>query len=90
MVVKEFAQIAQLYPLPRTIFLLAREPEIFALREALGSMNFGPLGLSDNPPKVIPVLGSNVPGDIRQASARPADVVLLFMTLYHQNRRNAQ
>lgn len=89
-VMNEFAEIAKHYPLPRTIFLLAREPEIVALREVLDSANFGTLWLSDSPPKIVPVLRSNIPGDIRQLSARPADIVLLFMTLYHQNRRNAQ
>lgn len=89
-VIDEFAEIAKHYPLPRTIFLLAREQEILALREMLDAANFGTLWLSDSPPKIVPVLRSNIPGGIRQVSPRPADIVLLFMTLYHQSRRNAQ
>lgn len=89
-VMNEFSEIAKRYPLPRTIFLLAREPGILALREALAGIDSGTLWLSNNPPKIVPVLMSNLPRTIRQVSARPADIVLLFMALYHQNRRNAQ
>ena len=87
---EEFAEIAKRYPLPRTIFLLAREPEILSLQEKLESADFGALWFSENQPRVIPVLRSNIPGTIRQVSTTPVDIVLLFMALYHQNRRNAQ
>ncbi len=87
---EEFAEIAKRYPLPRTIFLLAREPEILSLQEKLESADFGALWFSDTPPKIIPVLRSNIPGAIRQVSIRPADIVLLFMAFYHQYQRNAQ
>ena len=86
----ELVEVAKHYPLPRTIFLLAREPEISSLQHLLDTADFGALWFSDNPPKIIPVLRSNIPTAIRQVSVRPADIVLLFMALYHQNQRNTQ
>ncbi|MGD0328201.1 MAG: hypothetical protein ABSB00_00605 [Minisyncoccia bacterium] len=81
----EFAELAKYYPLPRTIFLLARESEISSLHHALDVTHFGQLWLSDNPPKVVPVLASHIAGSIRQMAVAPPDLQLLFMMLYYQH-----
>lgn len=86
-VARELSEIAKRYPLPRTIFLLAREAEIEALKGMLDTANFGPLWLSDNPPKIVSVLRNSLGVSIRQLSTTPVDIVLLLMVLYFQNRR---
>ncbi|MDD3531101.1 MAG: hypothetical protein PHV99_00705 [Candidatus Pacebacteria bacterium] len=78
--------IAQRFPLPRTVFLLAREPELSILREALLTAKLGSLWLSDNPPKITSILGSHVSTFVRQATTNPADLSLLLMALFRQNR----
>ncbi|MFZ3043851.1 MAG: hypothetical protein WA058_01950 [Minisyncoccia bacterium] len=83
---EELAALAARFPLPRTIFLLAREPEIASLRDTLAAGNLGKLWLSDNPPKIVSVLSSHISGFIRQASATPADLSLLLMALYWKRR----
>jgi len=85
-VTNELAEIAKHYPLPRTIFLLAREPEISSLQQTLSSANLGSLWLSDNPPKFVPVLKNHIIGSIQQTTSTSPDIVLLFMALYYQTR----
>ncbi|MHB0865814.1 MAG: hypothetical protein ACYC1Y_02850 [Minisyncoccota bacterium] len=80
------AEIAERYPLPRTIFLLAREAEISSLQEKLDAARFGSLWLSDNPPKIVSVLKSHVMGSIRQMATTSPDTVLLLMARYYQAR----
>jgi len=81
----ELTEISKHFPLPRTIFLLAHEPEIFTLREMLDTANFGSLWLSDNPPKIVSVLKSQLSGLVQQKTTNPADIVLLLMALFFQN-----
>lgn len=89
LVTSELTEISKNFPLPRTIFLLAREPEIFTLRKELESADFGPLWLSDNPPKIVSVLKNHLASSVRHMATDPADIVLLLMTLYFQNRRSS-
>lgn len=86
-VTNELSEIAKQYPLPRTIFLLAREPEIVLLRQKLDAADFGSLWLSDNPPKIVSVLKSHLNGLVRQMTENPSDIVLLFMALYWSRRK---
>jgi len=79
------AALAKRFPLPRTIFLLARETEVATLRETLEKGSLGSLWLSDNPPKIVAVLGSHVQGAIKSTSATP-DLPLLLLALYAGNR----
>lgn len=88
-VMSELGEIARSFPLPRTIFLLAREPEIFTLREEIEKADFGSLWLSDNPPKVVSVLRNHLSGTVRQLANEPADIILLLMTLYFRDRRTS-
>ncbi|TSA44478.1 hypothetical protein D4R49_00040 [bacterium] len=74
------------YPLPRTVFLLAHEPELSLLREALDAEKLERFWLSDNPPKVVSVLGSHVSTLVRQTTTSLADLSLLLMALFRYNR----
>jgi len=85
-VIGEFAAIAEKYPLPRVIFLLARESDISLLQQTLTEMNLEKLWLSDNPPKIVSVLASHLNGLVRQSTATPPDLQLLLMALYYQHR----
>ena len=83
---KELATLAQKYPLPRTIFLLAREPEIASLEKKLAAANLGKFWLSDNPPKIVAVLSSHLAGSVRQATTTPPDLQLLLMVIFGKSR----
>ena len=85
-VLNEFSVIAKEYPLPRIIFLLARESDISSLQQALGAGNFGELWLSESPPKIIPVLANHIAGLVRQATTAPPDLQLLLMALFYHHR----
>lgn len=78
--------LASRYPLPRTVFLLAHEPEILLLRKALDTEKLEKCWFSDNPPKMVSVLGSHVSTFVRQATTTPADLSLLLMALFCYNR----
>jgi hypothetical protein len=82
----ELATLAQQYPLPRTIFLLAREPEIAFLQEKLSAADMSKFWLSDNPPKIVGVLSSHLAGLTRQTTTTPPDLQLLLMALFGKNR----
>jgi hypothetical protein len=85
-VMDELAELGERFPLPRTIFLLAREPGIVSLRKTLDAANLGKLWLSDNPPKIVSVLGSHLTNSIRQETTSPPDLSLLLMALFWQHR----
>ena len=85
MVTKEFTSLAKRYPLPRGIFLLAKEQNIPPLDQIFKSSNLGGLWLSDNPPKIVSILASHVAGSLRQLSTDPPDLPLLLMTLFWQH-----
>lgn len=70
------------FPLPRTIFLLSRDAEEAPLREAITSARLKKLWLSDNPPKVIPVLARHIAGLMRQDTTTAPDLLLILMALF--------
>lgn len=82
----ELATLAQKYPLPRTIFLLAREPEITFLQEKLSTANLSKFWLSDNPPKIVPVLSNHLSKSVQQATNTPPDLQLLLMAIFGKDR----
>lgn len=86
-VTKELGTLAKHYPLPRTIFLLAREASISSLQQTLTGTDFGELWLSDNPPKVVAVLASHLTGLVRQVTTAPPDLLLILMTLFWYHHR---
>ena len=81
------ASIAEHYPLPRSIFLLARDGETENLQNALETAKLGSLWLSDNPPKVITVLASHLTSHVRQTDSGTGDLPLILMALYAHYRR---
>lgn len=81
-----FAELAGRFPLPRTIFLLAHEPEMASVRESLDTANLKKLWLSDNPPKILSVLGSHITGLMWQAPTAQLDLSLLLMALFYHTR----
>lgn len=82
----ELAELAKNYPLPRTIFLVARETAVSSLQETLTTANLGELWLSDNPPKIVSVLASHIVGLVRQAPDVSPDLLLLLMALFWRYR----
>ncbi len=80
----ECAELARRFPLPRTIFLLAHESETVSKKEVLDTIDFGKLWLSDNPPKIVSVLGSHLNGLVQQTTTTSPDLSLLLMSLYFQ------
>ncbi|MDE1919292.1 MAG: hypothetical protein KGH56_01190 [Patescibacteria group bacterium] len=80
----ELAELSKRFPLPRILFLLAREPDAASLGGALEGGHLKTLWLSENPPKVVPVLASHVTGLVRQAAATPPDLQVLLMALFRQ------
>ncbi len=86
-ITNELAELSNQFPLPRTIFLLARESDINSLQKALDTVNFGALWLSDNPPKIVPVLKTHMSTSVRQSTEQPVDVVLLLMALFYAHAK---
>lgn len=79
-------KLAEQYPLPRTIFLLAEESDAPPLREVLDSADLGTFWLSDNPPTIVSVLPSHLSALVEQASSGPPDLSLFLMALYYRHR----
>jgi len=79
-----FAEVATRYPLPRTIFLLARFDQMDEMKRTLDGVKFNALWLSDNPPRVIPLLTSHMTGLVKQMTTNPPDLPLLLMALYYR------
>lgn len=86
-VTDELSKLSKQYPLPRIIFLLARESEIPSLMQILNTANLGSFWLSDNPPRIVPVLASHIVGSVRQVTSAPPDLQLLLMALYYFQAR---
>lgn len=80
------AELAKRYPLPRTIFLLAREQDIASLRANLEPANLGSLWLSNDPPKLVSVGSGALGALVRQSSASSPDLMLALMALYARPR----
>lgn len=85
--VNELAELAKQYPLPRTIFLLARTDALETLRSELSSLDFNSLWLSDNPPRIVSVVASHMSTVVRQTTEQPADIILILMALYYSQSR---
>ena len=88
-VIAECASLAEQYPLPRTIFLLARDTKAEEVKQELSLADFKGLWLSDESPKIVPVLASHLVSMVRQASAAPPDLQLILMALFYQQRASS-
>lgn len=87
-IMEEFGTLSKHYPLPRTIFLLAREQEVAELRERFDAAKFS-LWLGDGPPKIVSVQRSLIGASVRQLAENIPDTILLLMTLFYRNQREA-
>lgn len=82
----ELSQIAKSYPLPRGVFLLAREADVASIRQALDTAHLEKMWLSDSPPKIISVLASHLGGLVRQGQAATPDAQMLLAAQYYGER----
>ncbi len=87
-VTQGLAELAKRYPLPRSIFLLARQSETETAQKALATAKLGSLWLSDNPPKIVSILPSHFTGLVKQTDATLLDLPLLLMALYTHGRES--
>lgn len=81
-IVDSFADFAKAVPLPRTIFLVAREPEGKILKEALGRPDVRSLWLSEEVPSVIHILPSHMTGLVTSETTPAPDLPFLLFALY--------
>jgi len=81
---KQLGEISKIYPLPRTVFLLARESDLSALKAMFGTMNVDGFWFSDNPPSIVGVIASHITNLVRQTTTTPPDLQLLLMALFRQ------
>lgn len=79
---RQLTEIGKEYPLPRTIFLLAKESEMSSYKEAFASIPTNTFWLADNSPAVIGVVASHVSAMVRQIAATPPDIQLLLMAIF--------
>lgn len=78
------ARLAEKFPLPRTIFLLAQTPDVLSLREAFDSAHLGSLWLSENPPKLIPIFPNHIGEFVHSSADLSPDTDLLFMAFFQE------
>lgn len=81
-VTETLGKLAKQHPLPHTIFLLAREEGAERLKSILSSADLGRLWLSDDPPKVVPVLASHLASFTRLTTDASPDLVLSLIAMY--------
>lgn len=79
-------EISEQFPLPRTLFLLARESELESLREMFDTAKLNSLWPSDSQPKIVSVLGSHLSGFVRQTTTASPDLSMLLMAIFFHNR----
>lgn len=82
----ELMELSRRYPLPRSLFLVAREPEAPALQEALASAHLSELWLSENPPTIVTVLASHLTELIHVTTTGVPDLVVLLEAVFWQRR----
>lgn len=87
-----FKELASSYPLPRTIFLIARDNEIETLQTTLKAVHFGPLWLYDTEPRIVLIEAKHLQKNIRQLSTGAPDVPLQLSAIFLEASRldNAQ
>lgn len=83
--IRGFADLAKQYPLPHTIFLLARFDQVESIQKKVATINFSTSWLSDNAPNLQPVLLSHMNGLVKQKTTTPVDLPILLMALYCRN-----
>jgi hypothetical protein len=74
------------YQAIRLAFPHERKPDASSFATALNAADSGKLWLSDNPPKILPVLAGHLNGLVQHTSLESPDLFLLLMALYWQYR----
>ncbi len=83
---RAFGEIAKNFPLPRIVFLIARDEEMELMKKKLEAMKAGTLWLSENPLRIIPILTKTLAGLVRQGATMSTDLSLLLIALQYQHR----
>lgn len=81
---RQLTQIGEEYPLPRTIFLLAKESDMASFKEAFGTINTNRFWFTENPPNLIGVVASHVNTLVHQVATTSPDIQLLLMAIFRQ------
>jgi len=84
-IIKELVELAKNCPLPHIIFLVSRDTDT-SMGQMIQPKDLGTLWLSDHPPKIIPVLPSQISGTVHYAATPPPDLHMLLMALFYQQR----
>lgn len=82
----KLTSFATQFPLPRTIFLLSQEDDAPYLEGALTAASLSALWLSDQPPKIVPVLASHLQPHLRLLEHVSTDIPLMLMAYYWKHR----
>jgi len=80
--IHKITELAKTCPLPRTIFILARDAEYDDVKKALETMDVARMCFSNSIPKVVPVLASHLAPRVRQLTTAPPDLPIFLMALY--------
>ncbi len=81
------SSIAERYPLPKTMFLITHTNKVDSVRKKLDEIRFTSLWLSENPPKIIPVLKSHLISSIQHKEIGGLTLPTLFMIIYYKHYR---
>lgn len=81
---QRFAAIAKQYPLPRTVFLLARFDQVERVKDLFNAVTYAPLWLTHNPPRLLELTTKHMNGLVRHLGAVTPDLPLLLMALYYR------
>ena len=87
-VAKGLVELAKRYPLPRTIFLLARESLLSSLERAISAAELNALRLSPNPPNLVPIRTNHLVAGVHPADNVSPDIPLFLMVLYWHHQQN--
>ncbi len=78
------AEIAKQYPLPRTVFLLARFDQVEQVKQTFNAMTYAPLWLTHNPPRLLELTTKHMNGLVSYLGTAAPDLPLLLMALYYR------
>lgn len=81
---RRFAEVAEQYPLPRTVFLLARFDQMEKMKEVFNAIAYTPIWLSSNPPRLLELTTKHMNGLVRYLGTTSPDLPLLLMALYYR------
>ncbi|MGH7175127.1 MAG: hypothetical protein ACREGR_02075, partial [Minisyncoccia bacterium] len=79
-----FTELAKQSPLPHSVFLIAEEERREGLKEVFADPRFAALWLSDNPPRILPVLPEHLQlsGKLKLIGDARPDLFLGLLALF--------